>query len=54
MAASLVESLGADFDASQFHDDYRDAVEALIERKRTTVRRDRHRPSRSPPTRATR
>lgn len=36
MAASLVESLGADFDASQFHDDYRDAVEALIERKRTT------------------
>ena len=27
MAASLVESLGADFDASQFHDDYRDAVE---------------------------
>ena len=36
MAASLVESLGAEFDASQFHDDYRDAVEALIERKRTT------------------
>ncbi|MDN5861382.1 MAG: Ku protein, partial [Pseudonocardia sp.] len=36
MAASLVESLGGDFDASQFHDDYRDAVEALIERKRTT------------------
>jgi DNA end-binding protein Ku len=36
MAASLVESLGADFDPSQFHDDYRDAVEALIDRKRTT------------------
>jgi DNA end-binding protein Ku len=36
MAASLVESLGAEFDSSQFHDDYRDAVEALIERKRTT------------------
>ncbi|WP_232660983.1 non-homologous end joining protein Ku [Pseudonocardia sp. TRM90224] len=36
MAASLVESLGADFDAQQFHDEYRDAVEALIERKRTT------------------
>src|SRR5919106_37801 len=36
MAASLVESLGADFDATQFHDEYRDAVVALIERKRTT------------------
>jgi DNA end-binding protein Ku len=36
MAASLVESLGADFDPSQFHDEYRDAVEELIERKRTT------------------
>lgn len=36
MAASLVESLGAEFDATQFHDDYRDAVEALIEQKRTT------------------
>lgn len=36
MAASLVESLGADFDIAQFHDDYRDAVEELIERKRTT------------------
>ena len=33
MAASLVESLGADFDASQFHDEYREAVAALIERK---------------------
>jgi DNA end-binding protein Ku len=36
MAASLVESLGADFDPSQFHDEYRDAVVDLIERKRTT------------------
>jgi DNA end-binding protein Ku len=36
MAASLVESLGADFDPAKFHDDYRDAVEEMIERKRTT------------------
>jgi DNA end-binding protein Ku len=36
MAASLVESLGGDFDPSQFHDEYRDAVVELIERKRTT------------------
>ena len=36
MAASLVESLGAEFDPSQFHDEYRDAVVELIERKRTT------------------
>jgi DNA end-binding protein Ku len=36
MAASLVESLGADFDPSQFHDEYRDAVEEMIDRKRTT------------------
>jgi DNA end-binding protein Ku len=36
MAASLVESLGADFDPTQFHDDYREAVEQLIERKKTT------------------
>jgi DNA end-binding protein Ku len=36
MAASLVESLGAEFDSSQFHDEYRDAVVELIERKRTT------------------
>jgi len=36
MAASLVESLGADFDATRFHDEYRDAVVDLIERKRTT------------------
>lgn len=36
MAASLVESLGADFDPTRFHDEYRDAVEQMIERKRTT------------------
>ena len=36
MAASLVESLGADFDPTEFHDEYRDAVVELIERKRTT------------------
>ncbi|MHA6779716.1 non-homologous end joining protein Ku [Pseudonocardia saturnea] len=36
MAASLVESLGADFDPSSFHDDYRDAVVAMIEQKRST------------------
>ena len=36
MAASLVESLGADFDPTQFHDGYRDAVVKLIERKRAT------------------
>jgi DNA end-binding protein Ku len=36
MAASLIESLGADFDPAQFHDEYRDAVVELIERKRTT------------------
>ena len=36
MAASLVESLGAEFDPSQFHDEYRDAVVEMIERKRTT------------------
>jgi DNA end-binding protein Ku len=36
MAASLVESLGADFDPTQFHDEYRDAVVELVERKRTT------------------
>jgi DNA end-binding protein Ku len=36
MAASLIESLGADFDPSEFHDEYRDAVVELIERKRTT------------------
>ena len=36
MAASLIESLGAEFDPSQFHDEYRDAVVEMIERKRTT------------------
>ena len=36
MAASLIESLGADFDPSSFHDEYRDAVVAMIERKRET------------------
>ncbi|MGE3288430.1 MAG: Ku protein [Pseudonocardia sp.] len=36
MAASLIESLGADFEASDFHDEYRDAVAEMIERKRTT------------------
>ncbi len=36
MAASLVESLGADFDPTSFHDEYRTAVEEMIERKRTT------------------
>jgi DNA end-binding protein Ku len=36
MAASLVESLGAEFDPAQFHDQYRDAVVELIDRKRTT------------------
>jgi DNA end-binding protein Ku len=36
MAASLIESLGAEFDPSQFHDEYRDAVVKMIERKRTT------------------
>lgn len=36
MAASLIESLGADFDPTDFRDDYRDAVAEMIERKRTT------------------
>ncbi|CAA9403483.1 MAG: Ku-like_protein [uncultured Pseudonocardia sp.] len=36
MAASLIESLGADFDPSSFHDEYRDAVAEMIERKRET------------------
>src|ERR687893_1707832 len=36
MAASLIESLGADFDPTDFHDEYRDAVVEMIERKRTT------------------
>ncbi|HVL85462.1 MAG TPA: Ku protein [Pseudonocardia sp.] len=36
MAASLVESLGADFDPADFHDEYRDAVVEMIERKKST------------------
>ncbi|GAA4882110.1 Ku protein [Pseudonocardia benzenivorans] len=36
MAASLVESLGADFEPSDFTDEYRDAVAEMIDRKRTT------------------
>lgn len=36
MAASLVESLGADFDPSEHRDEYRDAVVEMIERKRST------------------
>ena len=50
MAASLVESLGADFDPSQFHDEYRDAVVELIERKRPPARAGRRRWRRSRPT----
>jgi len=34
MASSLVESMGADFDPSSFHDEYRDAVVELIESKK--------------------
>ena len=34
MASSLVESMGADFDASSFQDEYRDAVVELIESKK--------------------
>lgn len=34
MASSLVESLGADFDPADFHDDYRDAMVELIESKK--------------------
>ena len=33
MAGSLVESLAADFDPSAFHDEYREAVLALLDRK---------------------
>jgi DNA end-binding protein Ku len=36
MAASLVESLGADFDPAQFQDEYRDAVVELIESKKSS------------------
>lgn len=38
MASSLVESLAADFDPSQFSDAYREALEAVIEAKVTTGR----------------
>ena len=34
MASSLVESMGADFNPEDFHDDYRDAVVELIESKK--------------------
>ncbi|SDG52387.1 Ku protein [Pseudonocardia oroxyli] len=34
MASSLVESMGADFDSADFHDEYRDAVLELIESKK--------------------
>jgi len=34
MASSLIESMGADFDPSDFHDEYKDGVEALIESKK--------------------
>jgi DNA end-binding protein Ku len=33
MASSLVESLAADFDPSEFHDSYREALETLIQTK---------------------
>jgi DNA end-binding protein Ku len=36
MAASLIDSLSADFDPSRFRDEYRDATVALIEGKRTS------------------
>ncbi|HEY1970483.1 MAG TPA: Ku protein [Pseudonocardia sp.] len=36
MAASLIDSLSADFDATRFADEYRDAMVALIDRKRST------------------
>jgi DNA end-binding protein Ku len=39
MAASLIDSLSADFDASRFTDEYRDAALALIERKRSAGER---------------
>ncbi|MBC3194239.1 Ku protein [Pseudonocardia sp. C8] len=35
MASSLVESMGADFDPAEFHDEYRDAMVDLIEAKKT-------------------
>ena len=43
MAASLVESMGADFDPADFHDEYRDAVVELIERKKSRATRARRR-----------
>jgi DNA end-binding protein Ku len=36
MAASLVDSMGAEFDPSRFTDEYRDAMLELIDRKRDT------------------
>jgi DNA end-binding protein Ku len=36
MAASLIDSLSADFDPTRFTDEYRDAMAALIDRKRST------------------
>ncbi|WNB84358.1 Ku protein [Cellulomonas sp. ATA003] len=36
MASSLVESLAGDFDPSEFHDSYREALESLIEAKVST------------------
>ena len=33
MATMLVETLAGDFDADEFEDDYRDAVEALVKAK---------------------
>jgi DNA end-binding protein Ku len=36
MAASLVDSMGAEFDPSRFTDEYRDAMLELIDRKRST------------------
>jgi DNA end-binding protein Ku len=33
MASSLVESMAADFDPSEFHDEYREALQSLIEAK---------------------
>jgi len=36
MAASLIDSLGADFDPTKFRDEYRDAMVELLERKRST------------------
>jgi DNA end-binding protein Ku len=35
MAVSLIDTMTADFDAAQYHDDYREALEQLIEAKIT-------------------